>query len=411
MKTHRIILAISVIAALAAGFGGGLYASHVRGAEAVKSVVTEIINRDEGKPATADFSLFWDVWEALHAQYVDKQELDAQVLMVGAIEGMVHAVGDPYTVYLEPVSNKDFQEQIKGSFGGVGMEVGLRDDRVMVIAPLKGTPAYNAGIKPGDFILEIDGVSTEGMTVEEAVTRIRGEKGTSVRLLIYREGVTEKPLFTIVRDVIKIPAVEWKMIGSDVAYLQLFAFNQNIDDEFAAAAREILASGATRLIVDVRNNPGGLLDSAVNLSGWLLPRDSVVVREDFGSGMSESLRTTGAAQLAGIPTVFLINGGSASAAEILAGAAHDIRNVPLVGEKTFGKGSVQQLEPFPDGSSLKVTVAKWLTPNGVSISETGIEPTVPVELSKEGPADESVELGTPGKDTQLDKAIEVVRGL
>jgi carboxyl-terminal processing protease len=407
----RLKFIISILLSLAIGIGGGYSLWGMHSPESAQTLLKEVINQDTGKPETVDFSLFWQVWNRLHETYVDKDTLDTDALVTGAIEGMVAAVGDPHTTYLEPVSNQKFQENISGSFSGVGMEIGLRDNRISVVAPLKDTPAYRAGLKAGDFIVTIDDVSTDGMTVEEAVTLIRGKRGTTVHLGITREGVEEELVFPIVRDTIRIPALEWVLLENDVAYLQLFTFNLNIDEDFAQAVREIQSSGATKLIVDVRNNPGGLLDSAVHLAGWFLPTDSVVVYEDFGGGLSKALRASGHNQLGTMKTVFLINGGSASASEILAGAVHDLRDIPLVGEVTFGKGSVQQLEPFSNGGSLKVTVAKWLTPKGTSIAEAGIEPTVPIPFDLSQLQDGELEYGIPGKDPQLDKAIEIINTL
>lgn len=407
----RAILTLSIIIALVVGLGGGYYLWGTRQPDPAQSLLKEVINQEEGKPDTVDFGIFWEVWNKLHEKYIDGAELDTQALVTGAIEGMVNAVGDPHTVYLEPVTNKKFQEDISGEFSGVGMEIGIRDGRLTVISPIKDTPADRAGIKAGDIIVKIDDVDTEGMPIEEAVTLIRGKRGTTVKLTAFREGVTEQLVFPIVRDTIKIRALEWEIIDDGVAYLRLFTFNLNIDDEFAQAAQEILNSGADRLIVDVRNNPGGLLDSAVNLAGWFLSRDTIVVSEDFGGGITRNLRSSGRAQLAGLKTVFLINGGSASASEILAGAVHDIRGVPLVGDTTFGKGSVQQLEQFSNGASLKVTVAKWLTPSGISISDEGIDPTHAVEIESDEISSDELEFGVKGKDPQLDKAIEIVNTL
>lgn len=410
----RAILASMTVVALMVGLGGGYYLWGLNEPEPVQSLLKEVINQDEGRPETVDFSLFWQVWDTLHAKYVDSDQLDTEALVTGAIQGMVGAVGDPHTVYLEPVTNKKFHEDIAGAFSGVGMEIGIRDERLTVITPIKDSPAERAGIKAGDIITKIDETGTDGMQIEEAVTLIRGKKGTTVKLTAFRKGVTEQLVFPVVRDTIKIPSLEWTLLDGNVAYLQLFTFNMNIDDEFAVAAQEILDSGAQRLIVDVRNNPGGLLDAAVNLAGWFLPNDSVVVSEDFGGGITRNLRSAGRAQLAGLKMVFLINGGSASASEILAGAVHDLQGIPLVGDTTFGKGSVQQLESFKNGASLKVTVAKWLTPNGVSISEEGIEPTHPISIDIETLSQEerdALEIGLPGKDPQLDRALEIVNTL
>jgi len=288
------------------------------------------------------------------------------------------------------------------------MEVGMRNSVITIIAPIKDSPAIKAGIRAGDVVAKIDNTSTEGMSVDDAVNRIRGKKGTTVKLTIIREEETASLEFSIVRDTIKVPAVDWKLIDGHIAYMQLYSFNANIDDEFARAAKEIIASKADRLIIDLRDNPGGLLDSAINLGSWLLPSQSLVVQEKFGNGTIEQSRASGNALLVKYPTVVILNGGAASASEILAGALHDIRNAPIIGEKSFGKGSVQTLESFYNGSSLKVTIAKWLTPNGVSISETGIAPTNEIKIDPKDITANKIEYGNPDKDPQLQKALEIV---
>ncbi len=411
MKRTRILFIAAIILSLALGGAGGFFFFSYRNARTVDAIVKQVINKDEGKSAAVDFSLFWQVWDRLHTRYVDQDSLDTQKLVYGAISGMVAAAGDPYTVFFEPVTAKKFQEEVSGEFSGVGMEMGMRDDALTVIAPLKDSPAIRAGIRAGDIVVKIDGVSTEGMSVEEAVGLIRGKRGTTVRLSVVRQGESAPLEFSIVRDTIKIPAVDWKLIDGDVAYMQIYSFNGNVDDEFVKAANEIVNSPARRLIIDLRNNPGGLLDSAVTLAGWFLEPNSVVLKEKFSNGLIEDLRTSGNARLLKTPTVILMNGGSASASEILAGALHDNRNVPLIGEKSFGKGSVQQLESFYNGSTLKVTIAKWLTPNGISISDTGIAPTTQVNMPVKDFEEKGWILGEPGKDPQLDAARTAVKSL
>jgi carboxyl-terminal processing protease len=408
MRRNRILFIAAVLIALGAGFASGFFYFQHKNEQAVDTIIKQVINKDSGKSSAVDFGLFWQVWDRLHERYVDQSVLDTQKLVYGAISGMVAAAGDPYTVFFEPVTSQKFQEEVSGAFSGVGMEIGKRDDVITVIAPIKDSPAMRAGIMSGDVVVKVDDASSDGWSVEEAVSRIRGKKGTTVHLTLARQGVAEYLELDIVRDTIKVPAVDWRMLDNKVAYLQIYSFNANVDTEFIRAAQELTAAGATRLIIDVRNNPGGLLDSAVNISGWLMASDSLVVAEEFSDGTRNELRTKGNAKLAGIPMVLLMNGGSASAAEILAGALHDIRGIDLVGEKSFGKGSVQQLEDFYNGSSLKVTVARWLTPNGVNISKTGIEPTIEVKLDPAEYVEKGWELGTVGKDPQLDRAIEAV---
>ena len=396
---------------LIVGFAGGIFFE--RSSKLETNSIKILINKDLGQPDHVDFSLFWDNWNSLHNKYVDQSKLDTKKLLYGAIQGMGNSIGDPYTVFFEPPESKKFQEEISGSFGGIGIEIGKRDDILTVIAPIKDTPAYRAGLKAGDKILRIDDKPTADLSIEEAVNLIRGKRGTTVVLAISSNGADTKEV-EIVRDTIKIPSIEWQMLESGdkkIAYLQLFTFNQNIDSEFEKAAQEILKSEAERLIIDFRNNPGGLLDSAINIAGWFLDKDQIVTVEAFRDDSRNEFKSKGNGSLKIYPTVILINGGSASASEIVAGALHDNRGVRLIGEKTFGKGSVQELEKFKDGSSLKVTIAKWLTPNGISISDTGIEPDVKVELPKNEieKGEFEFELGTPGKDPQLDKALDLLK--
>ncbi len=408
-RRSRLLGIVGLIVAVSGGFALGFEYFKHQNSQAVDAIIQQVINKDDGKSSAVDFKLFWQVWDKLHERYVDKTKLDTQKLVYGAISGMVAATGDPYTVFFEPVTSKKFQEQVTGEFSGVGMEIGMRDNVVTVISPIKDSPAMRAGVMAGDVVVKIDGIVTDGWTVEEAVNHIRGKKGTTVQLSLYRSGKEGTFDVSIVRDTIKIHAVEWKMLDNNIAYLEISSFNANVDAEFITAVQELSTAGAQRLIIDVRNNPGGLLDSAVNISGWLLKNNSLVVSEHFSDGTITELRTSGKGQLAKMPTVLLMNGGSASAAEILAGALHDVRGIELIGEKSFGKGSVQQVEDFYNGSSLKVTIAKWYTPNGVNISATGIEPSVPSVMNPNEFKDKGWLYGEPGKDPQLDTAIEVVR--
>jgi len=408
---HRKLTVILIVISLGIGFIGGIWFERTQGLSPLDRIVRELVNRDLFKPAAVDFSLFWNVWNTLHDRYAENEDLSTQKLLYGAISGMIKSVGDPYTVFFEPKITKQFQESISGTFSGVGMEIGIRDDTLTVIAPLKDTPAFRAGLKSGDKILKIDETSTDDLSVEEAVRLIRGKRGSKVALEIFTPETKKSRSVEIVRDKITIPAVEWEMISNNTAYLTIHTFNRNVDSEFEEMAKEILKSSAELLILDLRNNPGGLLESAVNIAGWFLDDNNVVTIEQFGDKSKNEFHAHGNGALKPLKMVVLINNGSASASEILAGALHDNRGIILIGEKTFGKGSVQQLEKFSDGSSLKVTVAKWLTPSGISISDTGIEPNIEVKIPKEDAENDKLEFGKPGKDPQLDKAIQIVNTL
>ncbi|MBX4211424.1 MAG: S41 family peptidase [Candidatus Yanofskybacteria bacterium] len=407
LTLNRKLFTFIVLGAVAIGFIGGFGFKNYQDTN-VSNLIKTVINQDAGKPDTVDFGLFWQVWNSLQDKYVDKQKIDTQKLVYGAIQGMVNSVGDPYTVFFEPVTSKKFEEEISGAFSGVGMEIGKRDNTLTVISPIKDSPAFKAGIQAGDKITKINDRETADIPVEEAVNLIRGARGTRVTLTITPRSSNTSKTVELVRDTIKIPAVDWKLVDK-TAVLSIYSFNQNVDSEFKKAAQEILKSNADRIVIDLRNDPGGLLDSSINLAGYFLDKNSLVVSEDFGNGTKNDFRSTGDASLKKYPVVILLNNGSASASEILAGAIHDNRGVTLVGEKSFGKGSVQQLEKFRDGSSLKVTVAKWLTPNGVSITEKGIDVDVKVEIKTTDIESGSILIGEPGKDPQLDKALEIIK--
>jgi len=356
------------------------------------------------KPEEVDFSLFWEAWAKLQEKFADKEKFDVQKMIYGAISGMVKSLEDPYTIFLNPEDSKRFIEDVKGTFEGVGMEIDIRKGQLQVIAPLEGTPAQRAGLRAGDKILEINGTSTADMTIDEAVNLIRGPKGTEVTLTIFREEWATTKEIKLVRDVIEVPSLKWEIRDENIAYLKLYQFYEKASFDFQEAAIEILNSPAQKIILDLRNNPGGYLEVSQDIAGWFLPRGEVVVIEDFGEGKTENTyRAQGNAALSNYPMVILMNKGSASASEILAGALRDDRGIKIIGEKSFGKGSVQELEKLEGGSSLKITVAKWLTPKGELIADKGLEPDIKVEMTEEDYKE--------GRDPQLDKAIEIIKNL
>jgi carboxyl-terminal processing protease len=348
-----------------------------------------------------DLSLFWEVWARLEERYIDKSKLDPQNLLYGAIAGMVKAVGDPHTSFFNPKDTKRFFEDVSGEFEGIGIEISMKKGQLVVVAPLEGTPAQKIGIKAGDKILKIGDTLTSDLTLDEAVNMIRGPKGTEVVLMILREGWDLPREFKIMRDKILVPSLKWELKG-DIAYIKLYHFSQKADVDFRKAALEIEKSKASKIILDLRNNPGGFLEVAQNIAGWFLERGKVVAIEDFGNGEKREFKSPGPSKLINFPLVVLINNGSASASEILAAALRDHRQVKLVGEKSFGKGSVQEMERFKDDSSLKVTVARWLSPKGTLIDGVGLEPDIKVELKEEEKETQAE------KDPQLEKAIELL---
>jgi carboxyl-terminal processing protease len=391
------LITVFLVISILLSFGAGFYFGNMY----IPSTPPEgILNAELGMPDSVDFSLFWQAWRALENTYVDKDDIDYQEMIYGAVSGMVGSLGDPYTVYFPPEDAEIFKEDVTGEFQGVGMEIGIRNSQLTVIAPMEGTPAEKAGLRAGDKITAINGTSTQGISSDGAVKLIRGPKGTEVILTVYREGWAETRDFTIVRDVIEIPSVKLDIRDDGVAYIQLYQFSEAARLAFGESAVSIINSGADSIVLDLRNNPGGYLEVAQYIAGWFLERGEIVAIEDFGADRKpKEYKTEGPSSLLSYPLVVLINQGSASGSEILAGALRDNRGVKLVGEQSFGKGSVQTLEDLSKGS-LKVTIARWLTPAGTLINGTGLAPDVEVELTEDD-FNES-------RDPQLDRAIEIV---
>ncbi len=356
--------------------------------------VPSYLNKD------VDFSLFWDVWNRLKRDYITKDTPDTQ-LFYGALAGIVNSLGDPYTVFFNPEMSKQFDESLAGAFDGIGAEIGMKKNQLVVIAPLANTPAEHAGIKAGDYILAIDKKETTNMTVDTAVTLIRGKQGTKVTLTIFREGEKKERDVVITRDRISIPVVTSEIKDGNLGYIKISHFNEETSAAFRTAVQSMLGKGVRGIVVDLRNNPGGYLDMAVQISGYWIDGKTVVIEQYSGDKRDEYTAQTRPI-LADMPTVILVNEGSASASEIVAGALQDYGKATLVGKKTFGKGSVQDLQHLKDGSSLKITIAKWLTPKGRSIQDEGIVPDVEV-VAADGSPDKKP------KDTQLDRALEILK--
>lgn len=353
-----------------------------------------------------DFSLFWETIETIKEKYVWIEKIEDQDLFYGAIRGLLESLDDPNSSFFSPEDAQRFEQDLSGKFGGIGAEIGIRDNQLVIIAPLKNTPAERAGLRAGDKIMRVDDESTAGITIEEAVRIIRGDPGDPVILTISREGWDESREIEIIRDVIIIPTLEWEMIdpgiskGKKVALIELYNFGGNSPAVFAEAAFTALLRGAEGVIVDLRNNSGGYLDSSINIAGWFLKKGDVVVKESFRSGEERVFRASGNASFRGIPTVVLVNQGSASASEILAGALRDQEGAVLVGTRTFGKGTVQEVVHLKDGSMVKISISEWLTPSGERIEKEGLEPDFEVELTEEDIEEE--------KDPQFEKALEIL---
>lgn len=370
----------------------------------VPSANPRIVNVDKAVPdyllREVDFGLYWRVFDIIKNKFFGRENIVDTQLFYGSLAGMVASLGDPYTVFLEPKTAEEFTQELSGSFQGIGAEIGIKKNMLTIIAPLPDTPAERAGLKSSDQILAVDGKDTLGMSLDRAVSLIRGPKGSEVVLTILSKDDEEAREVTIVRDEIDIVSVAWEHKDDGIAYIRVSYFNEDTEKEFREVSQEVLASDPRAIVLDLRNNPGGFLNVAIRLSSYWVDEGPVVL-EKFSNGDVTKYEAHGPAVFKDIPTVVLVNQGSASASEIVAGALKDYELATLVGQRTFGKGSVQDLEELPDGSAVKITIAKWLTPSGVTIQDEGIEPDIEVELTKEDYND--------NKDPQLDIALETLR--
>ncbi len=358
-----------------------------------------IANKELVKPRSVDFGIFWEAWNKVMDNYVGNA--DPQKMVYGAVKGMVEGLGDPYSAFMEPGTTKTFLEDLSGEISGIGAELDLKDGKLLIVAPLADSPAEKAGLKPQDQITKINDEATVNMTLEEAISKIRGKAGTKVKLTINRSGFNEPQVFEITREKIQIKSVKWEMKPDNIAYIQINQFGDDTTDLMKQAAQEIKTKNPKAIILDLRSNPGGYLDSAIDVSSLFIPKGSVVVKEkDKDSHITEE-KTTLEPILKDYKVIVLINGGSASASEIVAGALQDSGRATLVGEKTFGKGSVQNLEDLSGGATLRITTAKWLTPKDRTIDGVGLEPDIKVDLSDED--------AQAGRDPQLDKALELLK--
>jgi len=398
----RILEIIAIVLLGVILIGSGAWIGWIAGRKYPENIVVSNATNITPNASTtaADFTTFWAAWQDINNDSLWTPSTTPQQRMYGAISGMVASLGDPYTEFFDPADSNQFQQNITGNFGGIGAELGENTSTdIVVISSLAGTPAEKAGLKSQDIITAINGSSTAGMNVDDAVNIIRGTVGTNVTLSVLRDGWNAPKDFTITRADIQVPTVEFSMKG-DIAVIQLNEFTQDADGLFFKALQSAVNDNAQGLIIDLRGDPGGYLEVAVDLSGYFLKSGSPVVKEVGRSVPEQDYTATGSGALDTIPMAVLIDSGSASAAEILSGALNDDRQIPLVGAKSFGKGTVQELENLPDGSSLKITVAHWVLPSGRILDHDGLVPNYPVAITDAQIA--------AGQDPQMAKALQVV---
>lgn len=361
----------------------------------------EVKNTNEAPPKylskDVDFNMFWELWKIVKDNYVE-QPVNETEMFYGSLMGMVAGLGDPHSIFFDPEVTQEFTEELNGSFEGIGAEIAIKNDRLTIVSPLPGTPAEKAGIMAGDKVFAIDGYDTTGINLDLAVRKIRGEKGTEVSLMISRDGLSELKEYKIIRGTIEIESVQLEF-KEDVAYIRLTNFNEDTSSDFKKAVKQILNTNPKAVILDLRNNPGGIFDTAIDVASYWID-DDVVVKEKFSNGKIQTYKSKGSPNLAQYPTVVLTNEGSASASEIVSGALQDYDLALILGEQTFGKGSVQSLVPLSDGSTVKLTIAKWYTPADQEIEGNGVIPDQKVELTLD---DFNSDL-----DPQLDRAIEII---
>lgn len=394
-----IILVVIFLVSVLASFRSGIVLGNKGFSFQAKEF--KIINQKD-QPKEVDYSLLWEALNVVSNKYIEKP-VDQQKILYGAIKGAVAASGDAYTEFFTPEELVSFRTELRGSFEGIGAEIGKRNNAIVVVSPIENAPADKAGLRAKDVIVSVNGESTADLSVEQAVGKIRGPKGSEVTLTIYREGQAKTFDVVIMRDTIEIKSVklEYKeQNGKKVAYLKVARFGDDTKTLFAQAVQDIKRSGASSIVLDLRNDPGGYLETAVDLASYWLPKNGLVVTEEHSSGTPITYNSYGYGMLSGLKTIVLINGGSASASEILAGALRDTGAASLMGEKSFGKGSVQELIELNGGGAVKVTVAKWITPSGKNLNKDGLVPDIEVKISEE---DINAD-----RDPQLTRALEEI---
>ena len=397
--TSKTKYVLGMVFLVAGFFALGVYVGLESQPEVEK--VGGLINKEGEVVSPADFSPFWKAWNTIDEKSPDASKVGAEDRVYGAISGLVDSLNDPYSVFFKPEEAKIFEEEISGNFSGVGMEVGLKDKILTVIAPLKDTPAYKAGIKPGDRILKIGETITTDIDIDKAIKLIRGSQGTTVTLTVLSEDEKEPREVKIVRDIIQIPTLDTELRKDRIFVIKLYNFSANSPALFRKAIRKFAESNTDKLLLDLRGNPGGYLEAAVDMASWFLPAGKTIVTEDYTNDEKIVFRSKGYDLFTEkLKFVILIDGGSASASEIVAGALRDHGRAKLVGSKSYGKGSVQEVVNITSDTLLKITVAKWLTPNGSLIDQVGLTPDYEVELIRKD--------AEQNKDPQMEKAVELL---
>lgn len=405
MKKIKNITIILIFFVLGFGFGD-FYAKNKINISASSDSFPriQVLNKNSAINTSVDFQQFWTVWDKVTARFVDREKIQPQKMLEGAISGMIATLGDPYTVYLPKSANDSSKEDLRGSFEGIGAQLGLDGTKIVVIAPLSETPAERAGIKPGDQIYKVNDEVIDGKSLPEVVSKIRGPKGSKVTLALKRGNEKDLIVKEITRDTIIVKSVtvsfKKQSSGKEIAIINLSRFGEKTDDEWLTAISQISGKGnnISGVILDVRNNPGGFLDSSVFVASEFLAQGTKVVTQESSTEGTRIYYSNRAGKLLDVPLVVLINKGSASASEIVAGALKDNRRAKIIGEKSFGKGSVQEAEDLEDGAGLHITIAKWITPSGTWIHGKGIEPDIVVKNDDKKPKE----------DKQMDEAVKIL---
>lgn len=410
--TKKIVL-VSIIILISFLSGLLIGTSKTDSINLINSQQGELKNKGAEQPEylskDVDFKLFWQAWDTIREKYIDSSAINDSQIFYGALAGIVASLNDPYSIFLPPDVSEEFNKELEGKFEGIGAEIGIKNDILTIIAPLPNSPAEKAGLKSGDKILAIDKIDSSQISLNKAVEMIRGEKGTKITLIFKRENDKEQEI-TITRDTIHYESVKTyisnttqqnKINSNNISYINITHFNQDTEKLFEKAVDSAIKQNKKYIILDLRNNPGGYLTTAIKIASYWIENNIIVKEVSVNKEKTQNYSSSGIAKLKNIKTIVLVNGGSASASEIVAGALQDYGVATILGETTFGKGSVQDLTQLKDGSSIKLTIAKWLTPKDRAIDQQGIKPDIEIKIT-----DDDYEAE---KDPQLDKAIELLK--